>query len=326
MMRGRAVRRVPERSMEVEPVVSYSLIPPDDAGDALPDDGRVEPRLSVPSLERTPRFEEIAAPSASEVAEHAYARFEAQPIDALPPDPRDKRRRGVPRVAIIGLIALLVGFGVLAVTFGRVVTGGANVTQAPAVETPAVALAPPPPATDDTAGPGVRVIPGTEAQPMAAQSEPATGEVAAPANITTVAKSGTEAPAAEPPKPRLRPTAAETDIAVLPKQAQPAPVARPTPIVAPQATAPAGDDVNALMANVDKLLAEHKATAGDAATTEPLADNGIGLLGGAAPALRTASAQPPALTIRRGVPLFPDDQAIPVPPADIPNPEGATGQ
>ena len=29
MMRGRAVRRVPERSMEVEAVVSYSLIPPD---------------------------------------------------------------------------------------------------------------------------------------------------------------------------------------------------------------------------------------------------------------------------------------------------------
>ena len=308
-MRGRAMRRLPERPMEVEPVVSYSLIPPDGA-EAPSEDARVEPRLTILPLGRKPRFDEIAAPSAAEAAEHGV-RFEARPIDALPPDPRHKRRRRMPLGVVVGAAALLVGFGVLAATYGRMMTSTANVTQAPAVATPAIALTPPSPPIEDTAGPGVRVIPpsGTEPAPLA-------GDTTTPAAATTAT---VEAPAIEPPQPRVRPTISQST--------EPAAVAAAPPQPAPAPTV-SGDDVNALMANVDKLLAEHKAAA---AVAEPmpvapaLTDPGLGVPGDAAPPLLDAEGQP--LLDAQGRPLrgkkvflFPNGEGLPTPPADIPNP------
>ncbi len=331
-MRGRAVRRVPERSMEVEAVVSYSLIPPEDAKRASEDDdGRVEPRLTILPMERKVRSAEIAAPSSEEAAAHG-ARFEARPIDALPPDPRARRRRR-PGFAIVGAAALLIGFGVLAATFSKVMTGNAPAVTETATDAPAsVVLAPPPPVSEDTAGPGVRIIApdgntGSDSASAGSVAPPAAIAAPSPINETPAANTAALEPApapsaapANPPLPRLRPTT-------------PTVASLPAPTSAGTAAAPAaqGDDVGAMMSDIDRILAEHKA-----ATTEPAplapaplappmatADAGRSVTGPAP--LEVLAPPPPA---RRGWFLYPNRNAggMPVPPADIPDPEGAPGQ
>ncbi|MEJ0013475.1 MAG: hypothetical protein WDM94_12820 [Bauldia sp.] len=143
-------------------------------------------------MERKVRSAEIAAPSSEEAAAHG-ARFEARPIDPLPPDPKARRRRR-PGVAIVGVAAVLIGIGVLAATFGKVITGNAPAVTESVSEPPApIALEPPPPAIEDTAGPGVRVIApdgntgsgsfATDTVSPPAAIEPST-EAAAPATNT----------------------------------------------------------------------------------------------------------------------------------------------
>lgn len=322
-MRGRAVRRVPERSMEVEAVVSYSLIPPEGAKPASGDnDGRVEPRLTILPMERKVRSAEIAAPSFEEAAEHG-ARFEARPIDPLPPEPRAGRRR-VPAVAIVGLAALLVGFGVLAATFGKVMTGNAPAVTQPASDEPSsVVLAPPPSPSEETAGPGVRVIPADGA--TGAPTDPvATDAVAIPPSTNAAALAPAPAPSVaplDPPLPRLRPTT--PSIASLSQSD----AALPQP-AAPAATSPAqGDDVGAMMSDIDRILAQHKAETAEPAPLAPAAttaDAGLPAATGPVP-LQAMTSPPPA---RRGWFLYPDrdTSGMPVPPADIPDPEGAPGQ
>lgn len=342
MIRGRAVRHVPEGSMDedAEPVVSYTRLPPDEDTEA--GDGRVEPRLSVIPMKRKARFDEVAAPTRSERAERGQIRFEAEPVEALPPsrDERPRGRRRFPVVATVGVAALLIGFGVLAATFSKVMHGDANVSQAPAVESSDVALEPPPPALEDTAGPGVRAIPGTA-------TDQATVSNGAATNTTTVAK-GTDTTAVAP-KPRLRPSTTDTTVATLPSPAETlrAPTKAPGATPPPANAAPASDDVNDPMAGIDRILADRQATADAAAAAgandapvaiapaavapmpqaQPLPGTTIGMLGGAESVLRSDASAPLApRPANRGVVLFPDDQSLPVPPADIPDPEGAPGQ
>jgi hypothetical protein len=136
----------------------------------------------------------------------------------------------------------------------------------------------------------------------------------------------------------------------------PLPVANFPP---PSAAAPAqqGDDVNALMSDVDRILQQHRTVAPTApapmanGTGAPMA-TGMGApmdttgapmpVTGGAP-MATADAGLPAMTApaplevvappapqprRRSWFLFPnrDASGLPIPPADIPDPEGAPGQ
>ncbi|HVY19626.1 MAG TPA: hypothetical protein VHA70_06050 [Bauldia sp.] len=319
-MGARAVRRL-ERSMEVEPVVSYSLIPPEGAGKKTEDDGRVEPRLTVLPMERRQRSAEIMAPTSEDAALHG-TRFEATPLDPLPPEAR-KRRRRLP-VFVIGLAALFVAFGVLAATFGKVMTGGGVTAIAPTDETPSVSLAPPPPATEETAGPGVRIIPpdGNATAATEAPASAAPGDAAAAAQTAALpSPAETSAAPANPPLPRLRPTGAGASVA----SGMPAPSAT-TDGAAP---ASADSDVNALMSDVDRILTQHRAVNPEPA---PLPPPPTGTAEAGAPLVMTSPAPletvaPPAPQ-RRGWFLYPvrNTGGLPVPPADIPDPEGAPGQ
>jgi hypothetical protein len=303
--------------MEVEPVVSYTLIPPDDAG-KNDEDGRVEPRLTVLPMERRQRSAEIIAPTSEDAALHG-TRFEATPIDPLPPEPRARRRRGLP-VFAFGLLVLVVAFGVLAATFGKVMTGGNVAAVAPVDEPASVALAPPLPATEETAGPGVRIIPpdgDTSAASLA--PSPAAPIAAAPATETAALPPAPPPSAApvDPPLPRLRPTNAGTAVA---SDAAPAATGTAVP-------GSSDSDVDTLMSDVDRILSQHRATSPEPAPLPPpttTADAGTPLMVSPVP-LETVAPPAPA---RRGWFLYParNTGGLPVPPADIPDPEGAPGQ
>jgi hypothetical protein len=287
------------------------------------------------------------------------ARFEATPIDPLPPSPElTGRRRRIPLFATVGLVALLIGFGVLAATFTKVLTGGNVAAVAPADTSNAVTLAPAPAEPEDTAGPGVRMIApdgSVAAQaPAATTDAPAAveGVQGATATQTAALPPASSAPV-DSPLPRLRPsmTATSGAPAQLPVPAAgsalPSPVANLPP---PAAGAPAqqGDDVNALMSDVDRILQQHRTTAPAAplasGTAAPMDSTGAPMpVTGAAP-LATADAGMPAMTSPAPLDivappppqprrwswfLFPNRSAatgLPVPPADIPDAEGAPGQ
>jgi hypothetical protein len=322
--------------MEVEPVVSYTRLPSDGAKPESGEGERVEPRFTVLPMERKARREEIAPPSVEDAELHG-ARFEAAPLEPLPPPPTERRRR-FPLFATVGLVALLVAFGVLAATFSRVVTGGNTAAVAPADTSTAVTLAPAPAEPEDTAGPGVRMIApdatGTAQSDQAAPAAVTDVAPTAPTDGVTVTATATMETAALPaatlapadsPLPRLRPTmptatGAQTDVAALPP-----PTANLPP---PTAAAPAqqGDDVSALMSDVDRILQQHRATVPPAAPA-PLATTDAGTaVAMTSPAPLDVTAPP--VPQRRGWFLYPDRNAsgLPVPPADIPDPEGAPGQ
>jgi hypothetical protein len=307
-MRSQGVRRLTKD--RPDPVVSYSRIPAEDSADASGDAERIEPRLTVIPMERTPRFEEVAAPSPMDARARAMAEdIEPAPVTRDGPlEMRGSRRRGASRFVVgVGIVALLVAAGVLFTTFGSIFNGNSVIAVAPPVPQTPLDVTPGAAATSETAGPGVRLIPKDSAA------------VEAP-NSDAVLKPTTEAAAPEnAPLPNLRPDepAAQTATADT--------VAEPRPLPAPGAAAPADDDVAGLMANVDRILAERKAAgsqaqaaapadtldapAMDSASAVPL----VGLMGGA------LSVRAPGGVSRPGL-LIEDPDNLPVPPADIPNP------
>jgi Meckel syndrome type 1 protein len=334
--------------MELEPVVSYSPIPPDEENGQE----RVEPRLTVLPLERKRRTARVAPPSAEDAAGRDADIEDAEIIEAdfVAPPTRGRRRgaamleeeerprRRMSGVLIVGLVAIVLGVGVLAYTFTRVMNSSAAVT--PAATIPATDVAAP---SDDSgsAGPGVLALPPEATAPSAADAAKAT----VPADATPAA---TE----PPPLPRLRPAndanaPAATDTAVAPAPSVPAapppaaPVAvtAPAAIAAPATTAPTAaapsssdPDVDALMQDVGRFLATPPPS--DATTPADVA-------AGSAPAaaMPANAASVPAATATDDYPPLPapgqpaqsrwfqDDNgsSIPVPPADIPDPEGADG-
>jgi hypothetical protein len=338
--------------MELEAVVSYSPIPPDD--DPEKDGERVEPRLTVLPIERKRRMARVAPPSAEESAgrdadiedaEIIEADFVAPPVrgrrqSSAAALEEDRPRRRISGVVIVGLVALVLGVGVLAYTFTRVMNGNAAVT--PATTIPATDVAAP---SDDSgsAGPGVLALPPEATAPSAADA----AKASAPATATAPA-SDTAAPV-PPPLPRLRPAndtgaPAATDTAVVSAPVAPAaPPAAPVAVTgppaavapAPAAAAPASSDpdVDALMQDVGRFLAAPSPS--DATTPADVA-------AGAAPAAPVPLATAPGVAAASTddyPPLpapsqppqsrwFQDDNgsSIPVPPADIPDPEGAAGQ
>jgi len=341
-MRARAVRRIDDRSMELEPVVSYSPIPPDN--DPEKGEERVEPRLTVLPLERKRRTASVAPPSAEEAAGRDGDIEDAEIIEAefvAPPrrgrSPRavaledERPRRRFPVVVMLGLVALVLGIAVLAFTFTRIMNSSVAVT--PAATVPASDVAAP---TDDSgsAGPGVITLPPEATAPSAAKSASKGGAA------TATTDSGAAATASQPPPlPRLRPandTGAAPAAAAAPAEAAPRPAA---PVIAPAvATAPAAgqasdSDVDSLMQDVGRILAAPPSSA----TTAP-AD----VTAGSAPAVAAPAAAdaPGAATSTADYPPLPapsqplrrrrwfedNGQAMPVPPAEIPDPEGAAGQ
>jgi hypothetical protein len=105
----------------------------------------------------------------------------------------------------------------------------------------------------------------------------------------------------------------------------------PPAVAAPAPPPAAEDDVTGLMANVDRILAEKRASdtaiaaspapvviPPPAMATDPLAPSTepvplVGLMGGALPAALPAGS-------RRAPALIENPSGLPVPPADIPNP------
>jgi hypothetical protein len=247
--------------------------------------------------------------------------------------------------AIVGLVALLVAFGVLAATAVKVMTGSSSVAVAPSDSSTAVTLAPAPAEPEDTAGPGVRMI-APDAATAAASAT--TSEGTAAATQTAALPPAVTAPA-DSPLPRLRPSMSANS-GVAGEATLPAPTAGtalPPPaanLAPPVSTAPVqqGDDVTALMSDVDRILQQHRTVAPPAAVA-PMA-TGVGApmpvtggMGAADTGAQTAMGSPAPLDIvappapapkRRGWFLFPDRDAsgLPIPPADIPDPEGAAGQ
>ena len=328
--------------MELDPVVSYTLIPPDDDGEKREE--RVEPHLTVLPMERRRRLAEAAPASVDETGERPI-RVIDQDATVLPPRGRrarvelddddepetQRRRRRIPLVVTIGLLAIVLGIAVLAFTAMRALNSTVAVT--PGAVTPAADVPAPPPA-EDSAGPGVLALPDSGAAAGSAAANQSGGD----ATATPAAAAASDTP---PPLPRLRPTTdadnatppaatASAPPVAAPVAAAPAPspstaVAPATATAAP--TAPSSDsDVDALMNDVNKILA---APPPAATASPPPAD----VAAGSAPTSGAASGQsagaqdypPLPPTTRHG--WFADDSgAIPVPPADIPDAEAAPGQ
>jgi hypothetical protein len=185
----------------------------------------------------------------------------------------------------------------------------------------------------------VRVIPPNGA--TGSPTEPvATDTVAVPPsnNAVLAAQPAPSAAPIDPPLPRLRPTT--PTVAALPQTDAAQPLPSPAAQAAPAAQ---GDDVGAMMSDIDRILEQHRtATAEPAPLAPPMAapsdgtaypapgypqataDAGYPQVIGPAPLDNVA---PP--TRRRGWFLYPatrDAGGMPVPPADIPDPEGAPGQ
>ena len=295
-MRSQGIRRLTKD--RPDPVVSYSRVTADGSADASGEVERIEPRLTVIPLERTARFEEIAAPSPIDPRARASAE-DVEPEPVMRGDPREERRprRGTASrvVVVVGIVALLVAAGVLFTTFGNIFNGNSVVAVAPPAPQTPLDVTPGAPATAETAGPGVRLIP----------------------KDGTALKPSTEPAPEDAPLPNLRPD-------------EPGPqsdtvTAEPQPLPAPAVSAP-DDEVAGLMANVDRILAERKAAgaqqqavapadtldapAMDSASAVPL----VGLMGGALIVRVPGGPQP-----RPGL-LIEDPENMPVPPAEIPNP------
>lgn len=297
---------------------------------------RVEPHFTAAPPERKARFEEVAAPVSRTYAEDR-ASIDPEVIAALDAPPKKKKRRRSPVlrfVLLVGALAVLGGAGVLAATVVHVLYGGAPVAaEAPAAPAPVdlTDVPVPTPAAplpdSGSAGPGVLALPpatATEAPLPEAATEaplpPAPDAAATP--VVPAPPAAAAAPAADAPLPRVRP--APTAEAALPPKA---PVAQPA-IAVPVAKAPAAagdDDVNSLMSDVDRLLAEKKAQAAAAAAAQPLpadqAVNGVPPATAAATPDPYAAVQPlppPAPATTTITPPY--DPGVPIPPADIPNP------
>ena len=313
-----------------EPVITYSLVSDDDR----PRDGeRTEPRLVKPSRAHTPRFDEVAAPVPDDDLVEDIA--PEKPASRRAPRARDFDER--PRssfariVVVVGILALVAGGAVLAVTYTGAIKPTVTVIRAPA--------------GGDTTAPAAIDTPDATARLSSSPAEQTTTVIrnAAPATAAT------EEPAT-PPLPRARPTMDASAPAT--KQAQPAPETTAStpppaaPAVAPErtATAPAEPplpkrapvaegDVNSLMSSVDQILAAERAkTGGVAADTAgaPAMDSDTPM-DMPAPSLETTAVPPldPSAPLAvEDLPLAPDappGQMVfdangdPIPPADIPN-------
>ena len=294
-------------------------------------DGRVEPHFTAVPPERKPRFEEVAAPVPRGYAEDRATidPDEIAALDALPPR---KRSRALRFVLLVGALAVLGGAGVLAATAVKVLYGGASVVAvAPPAEAPADATAIPvsapnaPLPDSGSAGPGVLAIPSNEATQPPADGAPPLPQAA----IEPPPPQQGPAPQAAASQDKVPPlkvsaSASATDSAPLP-HAKPATMeaALPPPAAQkPSAAAAADSDVNNLMSDVDRLLAEKKAQAAAQAATQPLpADQTVPqplAANQTANATLDLSAEPPL-----PVPVTPPpyvDPNVPVPPSDIPNP------
>ena len=304
-MRSQGIRRLTKD--RPDPVVSYSRLPAEDSTDASGEAERIEPRLTVIPIERTARFEEVAAPSPIDVRARSTAE-DIEPSPVMRDDPLEERRprRGAASriIVVVGIVALLAAAGVLFTTFGNIFNGNSMVAVAPPAPQTPLDVTPGAPATAETAGPGVRLIP----------KDSAAADAQAPADIAL--KPTTEAAPEDAPLPNLRPDepASQSETAV----------AEPQPLPAPASAAPADDDLAGLMANVDRILAERKAASAQAAAPAdtldaPPMDSAsavplVGLMGGA-----LIVRAPGGTSARPGL-LIEDPDNMPVPPADIPNP------
>ena len=298
-----------------EAAVTYTRISAGNDAAEPAGDVRVEPHFTVVPLERKPRYEEVAAPVSRGYAEDR-ASIDPALIAALDAPPPRRRRSPALRVFLmVGALALLGGAGVLAATAVKVLYGGAPVVvEAPPSEAPTDAIAMPastpaaPLPDSGSAGPGVLALPSTDtATQPAADSPPlpqaaTTAQDARPPPVPAPAANAT---AATPvPLPHAVKPATTTEVA-LPPAATPA-------TAAPAATGDA--DVNALMSDVDRLLAEKKAQTAAQAAAQPLpADQALN------PPLDPTATMPtdPPLPIP---PAAVPPLLFPVPPADIPNP------
>jgi hypothetical protein len=308
-------------------------------------------------------------------------------VAALPPR---RRGRGARVALLVGLIALLGGAGVLAATFSGVLHGDASVARIPAVGETAGGTAAAVPVDGD-----VRVIGGStgvarlsttapaDAPPAAASAE---GSAPAVAALDPAASVGGEAAPKvidPPPLPRLRPTQGTEAAAPLPAGLTPPAVAtapaaaavlRPpvrapgpanlgtltvSPRPLPGAAAGSRDaDADALMDDVDRLLAQRRAAQAAAPAGAPLlapAPSGEAAVvyspdayppnayppanAYPAPAAYPPNAYPPAAYPPNSYPadsglasaepppppvrsryrnILPDDEVLPTPPANVP--------
>ncbi len=244
--------RLPEGERQ-DPVVTYSRIEPDQDG------GRMEPRLTTPGAKRY--REETAAPV--DAPRPRVSPLVDEDEEAVPLPRRGKTRRrsgsGVRLAVVVGFLALVAAFGLLALTYGGAVktavvndTGSDRLTEPGAVAAPDANVS----AVSVTTSPDTQTTTVTRVAPDAATARP-----------TVV-----------PPIPTLRPTP-DTATAATPPSGGSAPVtvapppgAATTPDQTASAPPAADNSIDSLMQSVDRIIAEEKvrASSAPAADTPPI--------------------------------------------------------
>lgn len=271
------------RRKAAEPIVTYTRVD---------DDGRTEPRLDGgirdAAFEDITALPEIDAPRAHvavdiddlvEPEDRPRGRSRARSGKSRQP----KKRSAIGRVVVLaGFLAIVGGVGVLAATFGGVVSFGGNAPAEPetaaivhaGVEQPLETAA-----LTDTAVSNVRVV-GSAAGVAATGQDLVPAQPAAPATpamtvteVTPGAAIGTPATAAPMttvPSPRLRPVTASYNppqtgaqataqstaaFGPAPLGAQPQPMQPQPGVATAQPPAAAPGDLNSALASVDRILA-----------------------------------------------------------------------
>ncbi len=373
-MRSRE-RGGPPELPPADPAVTYSRLDeaeelPGFVDDSVDATGRREPRLTAVRVDPPKRRRERsrAAPvyvdgldsidSDDGFAERPLA-IDPEEFGAAPPRERQRprrRRSGALRlVLLVGALAVIGGVGVLGATVVKVLYGQPQAASAATASAPAPdaatgqasaadpTAAPVATTTDvlpdsGSAGPGVLAIPSdggpvdmTPAAPASAAPQAALSPIPPPAPRTV-------APPAQPaPQPaataRTEAPALAQPALTKPAPSQPVPVA--TANVAPAGGSATDADIDSALSDVDRLLAEKKAAAGQpsaptaaapAAMTAPGAPQPLNQAAAPAPLAIDQSAAlnitPPGATVAPPLPApnTVSDPSIPVPPADIPNP------
>ena len=297
-----------EDAGRTEPVVTYSRLSAADMPEVA-GDGRLEPRLGAPSGRRArrvaapPHVDAVLADVMPASPADGPAHIGDDDLADLAADARPSRRaaRKGSRIALaVGLIALFGGAGVLAATFSDLLRGDVAVATLAPPAASGDAVGDIAGGAEDVASEGavasdVRIV-GPQARPeslaSAAVDDAATalpqaagdalaGAVEAPGRVIT-----------DPPLPRLRPaqtfrtavaepTAEPVELApgprflTLPGEA-PAPIAPSAgppsagmPAAAPPAARPGDPDADALMADVERILAERRAALAQGSAAAP---------------------------------------------------------
>jgi hypothetical protein len=330
-------------------------------------------RSVAPSAPRVPIDDRhVEALAVDDLVDTSVA-AEADPARSRADMPPRRRGRGARLALLVGLIALLGGAGVLAATFSGVIHGDSNVARIPAPGETAAGAGAPVAVDGDVrvvgGSTGVARVstsaPGDAAAPAVAALDPAasvTGEAAPKAIDPPPLPRLRPTQAVEAPAPQPDAAAAPPVLANIPPATAAAPAVLPPPVLAPSAppvlappvlapgprnlgtltVAPApsgasasGDiDADALMDDVDRLLAERRAAQGGAPADgapllapAPAGETVVAYPPAAYPPAYPpnaypadsglASAEPPPVRSRYRD-ILPDDEILPTPPANVP--------